>query len=180
MREEFEIKRDRYQLSKPKQKGGLDDDDQLDDLINEKQNAMDAEIRREAERLAEKFDELDFDDIDTILESVDQKGKETDNLEELDDDQIDAMIAKMQEEKAKNEEQTKQQEKQQESAQDDFLKMAEEALNQETFLQPTEEETIGSTLFDDDDDIAARREAEKNQAQETSDKELPEAIKRQI
>jgi hypothetical protein len=39
--------------------------------------------------------------------------------------------------------------------------MAEEALNSETFLQPTEEETIGNTLFDDDDDIAARREAEK-------------------
>jgi len=57
--------------------------------------------------------------------------------------------------------------------------MAEEALNAETFLLP-DEEIVGNTLFDDDDDIAARREAEKNQAQETSDKELPMAIKRQI
>lgn len=70
MREEFEIKRDRYQVNKPKYRAGGEEEDELDDLINEKQSAIDADIRREAERLAEKFDELDFDDIDAILGSV--------------------------------------------------------------------------------------------------------------
>jgi hypothetical protein len=49
--------------------------------------------------LAEKFDELDFEDIDAILESVDPKEKNTDHLEELDDDQIDNIIANLKAEK---------------------------------------------------------------------------------
>jgi hypothetical protein len=38
--------------------------------------------------------------------------------------------------------------------------MAEQALNQDTFNTPTEEQTGVNTLFDDEDDIVARRDAE--------------------
>jgi len=103
----------------------------------------------------------------------------TGNLEELDDAQIDSIIENLKQQKQKDEEEAISKAK--ETAQDDFLNMAEDALNNDTFQDaPTEEQAGVNTLFDDDDDIAARREAEKNEAQETSDKELPMAIKRQI
>jgi hypothetical protein len=49
----------------------------------------------EAARLAEKFADFDFDDIDAILESHDrdQEEKKVGKMEELDDDQLDNIIA---------------------------------------------------------------------------------------
>jgi len=108
----------------------------------------------------------------------------TGNLEELDDAQIDSIIENLKQQKQKDEEEAiskAKEDRHKENAQDDFLNMAEDALNNDTFQDaPIEEQAGVNTLFDDDDDIAARREAEKNEAQETSDKELPMAIKRQI
>ena len=102
MREEFETKRDRYQLSKPKKYSIQDEEDELDDLLNEKQAAIDEQIRKEAERLAAKFEDCDFADIDAILETKaeqeEQKGV-AGEIEKLDDDQLDDIISSLMEKK---------------------------------------------------------------------------------
>jgi hypothetical protein len=82
-------------MQKPKRKTSLDDDDNLDDLLHQREKEMEEKLKLEAERLLEKFGDCDFDDIDAILETCDQNTEEKKNteLEDLDDDALDDIIA---------------------------------------------------------------------------------------
>jgi hypothetical protein len=82
-------------MSKPGHKRALDDDDDLDDLLAERERENEKKLRLEAERLLEKFEDCDFEDIDAILGGDDQNQdeKKYDALEDLDDDALDDIIA---------------------------------------------------------------------------------------